>query len=117
MKTQDSVQIFMTHYILCACIHSVIYRRHVIRARECRREFTDIFREIINSGNGDVAIKAGIYPSTPTRSRREKRSVISNLSDVETILLPIYISFVTFSLHISIQTRKLKFLHHLDYLE
>lgn len=57
----------MSHYILHIDIHPAIYRRHVIRARECRPEFIDICRKIINSGNGDVAIKARIYPTRRPR--------------------------------------------------
>lgn len=85
----------MSHYTLRGRIHLVIYRRHVIRVRESVGvSSTDIFREIINSGNGDVAIKVGIYPSTPTRSRRKKKA-IGNLRFIGrgvSLLLPIYIS-------------------------
>lgn len=81
----DDVRMFIPHYITRVRIHLVIYRRHIIRVRVGRvygyPSCTSI-RGIINSGSSDVAIKTGIYPNAHAISRsREKRSVISNLSD------------------------------------
>lgn len=74
------------HY--AARVYLVIYRRHAIRARV--GEFTDILRasirEIINSGNGDVARLRSEFIPTPTWPRREKRLVISDLSDMVGLL-------------------------------
>lgn len=70
-----ATRIFMPHYITHSYPRSVIYRRRVIRVRV--GEFTDILRErasiweIINSVNGDIAIKAGIYPDTHAPSPRK----------------------------------------------
>lgn len=71
MAFEYSCHIYITH----PYPRSVIYRRHVIRVRV--GEFTDILCkrasiwEIINSINGDIAIKVGIYPDTHASSPRK----------------------------------------------
>lgn len=83
----------MPHYITHPYPPSVIYRRHVIRA--CVGEFTDILRErasiweIINSVNGDIAIKAGIYPDAHASPPRK---AIGNLRFIGHVVTLLFIS-------------------------
>lgn len=109
----------MPHYITHSYPRSVIYRRHIIRVRV--GEFTDILRErasiweIINSVNGDIAIKVGIYPNTHAFSPRKAIGNLRFIGHVEALLSPVYISFAFRSsplsfldippLHFSIQAR------------